>query len=243
MKLQMVLQIKLRHAALSFLATAILAALPVTAAAQSLVDEAPPSESLVSTAPQPDLSYTRPTQQIKLHNYFFDAFGPYPIVGSLAVAGIGQFDNAPSQWGQSPAGYSKRFASDLGIAATSTTTRYALAQAFREDTLYYRCECSGLLPRLGHALLSSFTARRGLDGHRVFSASALVSPYVGTETAVHAWYPGNYGNRYALRMGNYNLLAGVGQNIMMEFFYSGPHSLLSRMHLNNRNAAPAPDSK
>jgi len=228
----------LGHTARLFLTATILTALPVTAAAQSLTDADQPSESLVTTSPQPDLSYTRPTQRIKLHTYVFDAFGLYPIAGSLAVAGIGEIDNSPSQWGQSPTGYVKRFASDLGIAATSTTTRYALAQAFKEDTLYYRCDCTGLLPRLGHVLLSSFTSRRSLNGYRAFSASALVSPYVGTEVAVHAWYPDNYGTRYALRMGNYNLLAGVGQNFMMEFFYGGPHSLLHRMYLNNPNSAP-----
>ena len=44
-------------------------------------------------------------------------------------------------------------------------------------------------------------------------------------------------------MGNYNLLAYAGGNIALEFLYSGPHSLLSRMHLNNRHGAPDPASK
>ena len=51
----------------------------------------------------------------------------------------------------------------------NTTTRYALSEALREDTLYYRCECKGVFPRLRHAVISTFTARRGVDGHRVFS--------------------------------------------------------------------------
>ena len=41
-------------------------------------------------------------------------------------------------------------------------------------------------------------------------------------------------------MGNYSLLAYVGGNIALEFFYSGPHSLLSRMHLNNAHGSPDP---
>jgi hypothetical protein len=139
------------------------------------------------------------------------------------------------------AGYSRRFGSDLGVAAISTTTRYALGEAFREDTLYYRCECKGILPRMGHAVLSSVTARHGADGHRAFSYSAFAAPYAGTLTAVYAWYPDNYGARAALRMGNYNLLGSVGENLWLEFFYSGPHSLLTRMHLNDRHAAPTPE--
>jgi hypothetical protein len=190
-----------------------------------------------SNLARPDLSYTRPTQATKIHNYVFDAFGPYPMVGAALTAGIGQYSNSPPEWGQGAEGYSKRFASDFGIAAVSTTTRYALAEAFKEDTLYYRCECTGVLPRLRHAVVSTFTARRGEDGHRVFSIPALVAPYAGTMTAVYAWYPGRYDATDALRMGNYNLLVYMAGNIALEFLYSGPHSMLSRMHLSNGHGA------
>jgi hypothetical protein len=76
----------------------------------------------------PDLTYRRPTQKTKLHNYFFDAFGPYPIVGASVAAGINQADRTPPEWGQGAEGYGKRFASNFGIAIVSTTTRYGLAQ-------------------------------------------------------------------------------------------------------------------
>ena len=138
------------------------------AKAQSLADSESSSERVATahTAAQPDLTYTRPTQKTKLHNYVFDAFGPYPIVGAAFAAGINQAYNTPPEWKQGAAGYGKRFGSDFGIAAVSTTTRYALAQAFKEDTLYYRCECKGVFPRLSHAVISTLTARRGEDGHR-----------------------------------------------------------------------------
>jgi hypothetical protein len=89
-------------------------------------------------------------------------------------------------------------------------------------------------------VISTLTARRGEDGHRVFSFAALVAPYAGTMTAVYGWYPHRYGAKDALRMGNYNLLQYVGANIALEFLYSGPHSLLTRMHLNNGHGAPNP---
>jgi hypothetical protein len=187
---------------------------------------------------QPDQPYTRPTQAIKLRNYFFDAFGPYPIVGAAIMAGISQASNGIPEWKQGAEGYGKRFGSGFGIAAVTTTTRYALSEAFKQDSLYYRCECTGVFPRLGHAVISTFTARRGSDGHRVFSIPALVAPYAGSMTAVYGWYPNRYGAQDAFRIGNYNLLAYMGANIALEFFYSGPHSLLSRMHLNNGHGAP-----
>ncbi len=172
-----------------------------------------------------------------VRNYIFDGFGPYPIVGAALTAGINQLNDSPPEWNQGIGGYSKRFGSNFGIAVVGTSTRYGLAEAFREDTLYYRCQCSGAFPRLRHAMLSTLIARRGDDGHRVFSFPALVAPYAGTVVAVYGWYPGRFGAKDAFRMGNYGLLAYMGQNISLEFFYSGPHSLLSRMHLNNSHGS------
>jgi hypothetical protein len=233
------LDMKVRRGVL--LVIALLASLPVLAEAQSLIDSEWTSGTVVATAPtQPDLTYTRPTERTKLRNYVFDAFGPYPIAGAAFAAGIGQAYDTPPEWKQGAAGYGKRFGSNFGVAAISTTTRYGLAQAFKEDTLYYRCECRGAFPRLRHAVSSTFTARRGEDGHRVFSLPALTAPYAGSMTAVYAWYPGRYNGKDALRIGNYTILGYVGGNIALEFLYSGPHSLLSRIHLNNGHGAPSP---
>jgi len=218
---------------------AILAALPVPAKAQWVTDSGDSSGTGAGTAvAQPAPPYMRPTKAIKLHNYLFDAFGPYPIVGAALVAGINQAGNGPPEWKQGAEGYGRRFASDFGVAAITTTTRYALSAAFNQDAMYYRCECTGLFPRLKHAVFSTLTARRGTDGQTVFSVPALVAPYAGTMTAVYGWYPGRYNASDALRMGNYNMLAWLGGNIVLEFFPGGPHSLFSRMHLDSRHGAP-----
>ena len=211
------------------------------AKAQSLLDSGDSSGAVASTTPAKlDLTYARPTQATKIRNYLFDAFGPYPIVGAALTAGFQQTRDAPRMWGRGAEGYRKRFMSEFGIAAVATTTRYGLSEALKEDALYYRCECKGVLPRLRYAVISTLTARRGEDGHRVFSFAALVAPYAGTMTAVYGWYPRRYGAKDALRMGNYNLLEFMGGNISLEFLYSGPHSLPSRMHLSNGHLAPDP---
>jgi hypothetical protein len=147
------------------------------------------------------------------------------------------------EWEQGAEAYGNRFGSNFAIAAVSTTTRYTLAKAFSEDTLYYRCECKGAFPRLSYAVISTFTGRRGDDGHRVFSFSDLVAPYAGTMTAVYGWYPGRYNAKDGFRMGNYSVLGYVGGNIAVEFLFSGPHSWLSRMHLNNLHEAPVSGSQ
>jgi len=217
---------------------AALLALPKMASSQSLPILGASSAPVAGAASvRANLAYEPPTEKTKFGNYGFDAFGPYPIVGSAVAAGIDQISNSPPEWRQGASGYGKRFGSDYGIVAAGTTARYGLAEAFKVDTLYYRCECSGFLPRLRHALVSSVTARRGIDGHAVFSVPAIVAPYAGTATAVYGWYPSRFGVKDAFRMGNYSLLAYAGENIGLEFFYSGPHSLLSRMHLSHSSAA------
>jgi len=231
----------IHRAKLLVLVAASLTAMPVLARSQSLLSSGDPSASSGVTASATgnlDLTYVRPTERTKVSNYAFDAFGPYPITGAAFAAGINQWTNSPPEWGQGAEGFGKRFGSDFAIAAIGTTARYGLAEAFREDTLYYRCECGRPLPRLRHAVISTFTGRRGRDGHRVFSISALVAPYVGSMVAVQFWYPDRFDAKDAFRMGNYSLLSYMGGNIALEFIYSGPHALISRMHLNNTHGAP-----
>jgi hypothetical protein len=226
-----------RFQAVPFLiAFTALGALTPLGKAQSAVDVGSSSTTGVSpspstTRPQLNLTYKRPTERTKLRNYFFDTFGPYPIAGAAILGGINQAHKAPPEWGQGAGAYGERVGSDFGIAMVTTTTRYALAKAFREDTLYYRCECKGVLRRLGHAVISTVTARRGEDGHRGLSFPALLAPYAGTMTAVYGWYPSRYGVKDGMRMGNYALLAFVGGNIAREFIYGGPHTLFSRADL------------
>ena len=230
---------KLRRLILLVLATAIVAAMPQQSRSQSQSLARDSLAPAASTAPAAlNLTYDKPTQRTKLNNYVFDAFGPYPLTAAAITAGINQLDNSPPEWNQGLKGYGRRFGSDLAIASIGTTTRYGLAAAFKEDTLYYRCECAGPYPRLRHAVISTLTGRRGLDGHRIFSVSALVAPYSGSMTAVYGWYPNRFGAKDVFRMGNYNLLGYMGGNIALEFLYSGPHTLISRMHLNNAHGAP-----
>ncbi len=208
------------------------------AGSSSILTAVSPSPS--ATGRKLDLSYSRPTERTKLRNYFFDTFGPYPIAGAGILGAINQADKTPPEWGQGASAYGERVGSDFGIAMVTTSTRYGLAKAFGEDTLYYRCDCKGVFRRLGHAVISTVTARRGDDGHRRLSFPALVAPYAGTMTAVYGWYPSRYGVKDGMRMGNYALLAFVGGNIAKEFIYGGRHTLFSR---GNRPASRETDSE
>lgn len=196
-----------------------------------------PQQDATLARPAGTSAYTKPTEATEFRNYLFSAFGPYPLVGAAFAAGISQAGNGVPEWGQGAEGFGKRMGSNFGINAVSTTTRFALSAALDEDAVYYPCQCKGAMRRLGHAVLSTVTARRGADGHRVLSIPAIVAPYAGSTTAVYGWYPDRYGVKDAFRMGNYSLLANVGGNIAMEFLFRSPNSWLSKLRLNNGPAA------
>jgi len=214
---------------------ASMAPVSTRSAADAGLPNAPQAKKVVA-------SYHKPTEKVKLINYLFDAYGPFPLVGSALIAGINQAEGTPREWGGGIGGFGRRWGSNYGIGAITTTTRYGLAELLHEDTLYYRCECSGLFPRLRHAVLSTVTGRRGDDGHRVFSVPSLVAPYVGELVAVEAWYPQRYDASDAFRQANYSLLAYAAGNVVLEFFPSGPHSWLTKFHLQNHHGAPDPSN-
>jgi len=230
---------KIRQAVLLLLITATLTALPVRAKSQSISLNDSTTDAGSRSSGKLDLSYVDPTPRTLVNHYLFDAIGPYAFVGTAFIAGLDQATNTPPEWKQGFGGYAERFGSDFGMSVVGTTTRYGLSAVFREDTSYHRCGCSGLAPRLRHAVISTLTGRRRGDGHRVFSVPALIAPYAGATAAVYGWYPDRFSAKDAFRMGNYSLLESIGANIGLEFFYGGPHSLLSHIHF--RNAHPTPD--
>jgi hypothetical protein len=193
-------------------------------------DSSSSSSSTATTQAEPAIAYHRPTERQKIRDFAFDAFGPYPFLAAAASAGIQQAYSTPPEWGQGWDSYGVRLGSNYGIQLVTTTTRYALAEAFREDTIYYRCACRGFFPRLGNALISTVTARRGDDGHRVFSLAAIGAPYAGTMAATLVWYPSRYEPADGFRIGNYNLAAEAAENVALEFLYGGPHTMFGSFH-------------
>jgi len=219
----------------------LMGTLPPTIAGQSMpYAESSPTVTVIPPSNLAGAIYLPPTERQKLKNFAFDAFGPLALASAGFQAGVDQYDNSPPEWRQGMKGFARRFGSDFGVTAVTTTARYGLSETLREDSLYYRCECVDLLPRLRHATFSTFTARRGRDGHRVFSVPAVLAPYIGAATATYGWYPDRFGAKDAFRLGNYTLLANVGGNVAREFIYGGPHSLLARIHPNNAHVVTDP---
>ncbi|HUH62427.1 MAG TPA: hypothetical protein VLZ50_05490 [Terracidiphilus sp.] len=215
----------------TFFALSVAGLAPPLSAQTSSLPDAPAARFAPSNPSAAGQAYTPPTQKQLFRDYLFGVAGPYPIFTASASAGIHMATDSPPEWGQGASAFGKRFASSIGIGTVETTTRFGLGAALKEDTLYYPCECKGVWPRVGHAIFSSFTARRGADGHRVFSIPALAAPYAGTITGTYAWYPSRFGIEDALRMGDNGFFSYVGGNIAIEFLEGGAHPLLEKIHL------------
>ena len=218
-------------------------AIPSTGLANTL-PSAPNPVPITEPAQAPD--YVQPSPQQKLNNYLFEAFGPYPLMWTAVVAGYHQAKHTPPDWREGAAGYGMRYGSDFGNSVVNISTRYALARALNEDTMYYRCACSGVWPRFKHAIYWSALVRRGPNGLPAIAVPTLVSPYVAGMTAVYGWYPDRYNAKDAFRMGNYGVMAYVVGNISLEFLSPVLHakrdSIVPRLHLDNRHLAPEPSA-
>lgn len=193
------------------------------AAASAPVD--PASTNLASS---PD-AYVPPTEEQKFRNFTWNAFGPVAFAGSAVAATIDQATDFPRQWGQGGDAYSARVASNFGIGLVTVTAEYSLAEAFHEDTKYYRCTCNGFFPRLWHAAVSTVASRRGDEGDISFSVALTASPFIGPMAAARTWIPERDRLIVGLRLGSNNLLGQFVQNEALEFLYGGPRTLLGHI--------------
>lgn len=171
---------------------------------------------------KPARSYQPPSSGDRFRQYLLDAYGPTAIVGAGVTAAFDQSDKAQPEWKQGTAGFGRRVGSSFGQFAIAETTRHGLAAILRQDTKYYRCECRGIFPRLGHALVSSITART-TDGRRVVSIPDLVAPYAGGLTATAMWYPDRFGPKDGIRLGTFAFGIHAGMNVVREFLPSRKH--------------------
>jgi hypothetical protein len=165
-------------------------------------------------------AYTFPDGKQQFRNYLYSAFGAPALISSAIGAGLDQSKPAPPEWDSGAKGYGERYGWRFGMQLISQTTSYSLSALVREDVTYHRCDCSGLVQRGSHALVSTLTAKT-ISGQTIFSVPALVSPYAGSFAAMHAWYPSRYEAADAFRVGSTSFLFKAVGNLVGEFLAPG----------------------
>jgi hypothetical protein len=80
-------------------------------------------------------------------------------VGTATATTVDQMRTAPDAWGDGGEGFARRAASHAGSLVVEQSVRHGLAIALGRSTRYQRCECTGVVPRVGHAIRETFTDR------------------------------------------------------------------------------------
>jgi hypothetical protein len=133
--------------------------------------------------------YHFPTPHEQAHAYLHELIGPFAFVRAGIRAGIEQARDTPSGWGQDFPGFLQRYGSAYGEAALRDTIVYGMSQALHEDDRYLVCHRCSFGDKVENAALAEFTARRGVDGHRVFSPTPIAASIGAPMIAYAAWYP------------------------------------------------------
>ena len=169
-------------------------ALAPFAPAQTDSNTAPPSEHsdalekiLDFLGPAPAESPARPE---RFGEFVLSTVGPVPLLGEAAGAGIGQWMNAPKEWGQGWNALGKRYWSNLAYNGIRQTITYGGSLALGEDTRYFASRRFGFWLRARHAVVSTFTARH-VNGQDSFSYSATAG-VIGASAISSAWGPDSW---------------------------------------------------
>jgi hypothetical protein len=139
----------------------------------------------------PSMPYSPPTHAQKFDIFIHHTFGPDAIFMAAVWAAIDQAEHSPSQWPEGAEGFAERFGSVMGRYAVRGATEYTLSEAFREDLRYVHCFHCSVSGKLKDAVLNTFAARKGQDGHEDLSVARLLAP-IPTGVVASTWLPGKY---------------------------------------------------
>ena len=205
---------------LGIAAAALIAPSPIRAQQTTAGATNEPASSLPSPAfaAQPLVpSYSPPTPRERLADFTHVATSPYTFLKTVAVAGYTQYENDPPDWGKTASGFGRRVGVEYTRFIVESGSGDLIAAAMHQDVAYHPCDCSSLGHRFRHALLASFTARAGDDGHYTFSPAPIAAPYIAGFSEL-AWYPPRFGWKDAVRFGSYNFVFDIGGNLTHELF-------------------------
>jgi hypothetical protein len=156
------------------------------------------------------------TKHELFHKYILNTFwGPGELNATLA-AGFDQWRGKPPEWGDGSEGYAKRWVSEFAETAVADTTKYAVARLLHHDPSFTRCDCTGVGPRLGHALSSPFMARTH-TGRRVPSPATAAAIVAGQVVPAATWYPAPHGTRDGFAHAGTGILSKMAVDVFREF--------------------------
>jgi len=163
----------------------------------------------------------------KLTYHLKQSVGPLAWVGDAAYAGVLQYLDSPTEWGQGGSAYGKRFVSTAACSGMYGALAFGLDSALREDPRYFRSTGGGIWRRTAHAFRGTILTRTDRGGETV-SIWRLGSAY-GEAYLSNQWYPGRL-NTVALGFAQGSLRLGFDMvsNLASEFWPDVKRSVLRR---------------
>ena len=156
------------------------------------------------------------TQRERWQHYFRSTGDPIAMVMSAAGAGITQWQDSPTEWGQGATGYTRRLGNAYAQHIIRQTMMFGASSVLHEDNRYLVSGESAVGSRIKYAIESTFLARRD-DGRRRLAFSRFGAT-AGTAFLSRRWQPrstnstGDALTSFGIAMG-----AQAGFNVAREF--------------------------
>ncbi|MGO9434594.1 MAG: hypothetical protein ACLP6W_23970 [Bryobacteraceae bacterium] len=119
-----------------------------------------------------------------------DGTSPAIHLHALVVSTITQAMDEPPQWGRTTGGFARRVRGEYSGTFIANSVHDTLAAALGTDPRYFRCACTGLFRRTGHAMEMTFLTYNR-DGHKTLDLPQLTGQY-GSEMVSTLWLPSHY---------------------------------------------------
>ena len=141
---------------------------------------APMGGRVWAQAPAPSIRIT--PENVRFNNYLRDLAAPPVLVGVVGGGLLQQL--GPNHGGE---GLAEGIASRAAQHTVQVSVRHGLAALMHRGTdhHYQACDCHGFGPRLGHALVETFTDQRA-DGSRALAVPRIAGTYAGGLSSL-AW--------------------------------------------------------
>ncbi|MDX6709654.1 MAG: hypothetical protein QOH96_670 [Blastocatellia bacterium] len=162
-------------------------------------------------------TYTFPDKHQRFKRYAWNSVGPFAWLGAGFSALIDQAYNTPREWGKTPTGYGKRFASSFGGNLAHQTARYGLAEAFKLDNRFHKSTKSGVGARAKDVISQAFTSRTR-TGDTVFSVPKI-GGYLAAGLVPLTWKPARYTFWNGIGSAGLSALGSAGTNLVKEFIF------------------------
>jgi hypothetical protein len=131
-------------------------------------------------------------KNVRFSNYLHDLNSPGALIGVVGGGVLEHLRQKPTFGNEETSGLGQVILSRAGAHAVNVSVRHSLAALMQRttDDHYHFCECHGLVPRVGHAVVETLTDRRA-DGRRALSFPRFAGAYAGN-FAQAAWDPGRH---------------------------------------------------